>query len=37
LQLNHLVEAGNTVVLVEHDMQVIAARLGNRYGTRRRR
>ena len=25
LQLNHLVEAGNTVVLVEHDMQVIAA------------
>jgi len=25
LQLTHLVEAGNTVVLVEHDMQVIAA------------
>jgi len=25
LQLNHLVEAGNTVVLVEQDMQVIAA------------
>ena len=25
LQLNHLVEAGNTVVLVEHDMQVISA------------
>ncbi|MEC7783848.1 MAG: excinuclease ABC subunit UvrA [Bacteroidota bacterium] len=25
LQLNHLVKAGNTVVLVEHDMQVIAA------------
>ena len=24
LQLNHLVKAGNTVVLVEHDMQVIA-------------
>ena len=25
LQLNRLVDAGNTVILVEHDMQVIAA------------
>jgi excinuclease ABC subunit A len=24
-QLNHLVEAGNTVIVVEHDMQVVAA------------
>jgi excinuclease ABC subunit A len=25
LQLNRLVDAGNTVILVEHDMEVIAA------------
>ncbi len=33
VQLERLVEAGNTVVVVEHDMRVVAAqRLGHRHG-----
>ena len=37
-QLDGLVEAGNTVIVVEHDMRVVARqRLGDRHRSRRRR
>ena len=37
-QLDGLVEAGNTVIVVEHDMRVVAGeRLGHRHRPRRRR
>ena len=38
LQLDGLVDAGNTVIVVEHDMRVVAAqRLGHRHRARRGR
>ena len=37
-QLDGLVEAGNTVIVVEHDMRVVGGeRLGHRHRPRRRR